>query len=143
MTDNFGQCREATMGKYQDLAAWKKAMDMVEMVYRATGCFPREELFGLTSQVRRAAVSVPSNIAEGQGRLTRGEFKQSLGQARGSLQEVETQIILAQRLGFLSELQAQKVLSISSETARIINGLLSFLDRKPEETDTDDASPEN
>ena len=88
------------MGRYRELAAWKRAMDMVGMVYRATGCFPREELYGLTSQVRRAAVSVPSNIAEGQGRLTKGEFKQSLGQARGSLQEVETQILLAQRLAF-------------------------------------------
>ena len=131
------------MGRYRDLAAWKRAMDMVEMVYRATGCFPREKLYGLTSQVRRAAVSVPSNIAEGQGRLTKGEFKQSLGQARGSLQEVETQILLAQRLGFLSELQTEKVLSLSSETARIINGLLSSLDRQPEDLGTDDAVPDN
>lgn len=68
---------------YQELAAWKKSMALVREIYLCTQRFPREEVYGLTSQLRRAAVSIPSNIAEGQGRLTRGEFKQFLGQAKG------------------------------------------------------------
>ena len=79
------------MGRsYQDLIAWKKAMSLVIEIYRVTKGFPKEEIFGLTSQLRRAAVSVPSNIAEGQGRMSQGEFHQFLGQARGSLMEIET-----------------------------------------------------
>ena len=76
--------------KYQDLIAWQKAKSFASEVYRVTEPFPKSETYGLTSQVRRAAVSVASNIAEGQGRLTRGEFGHFLGQARGSLLEVET-----------------------------------------------------
>src|SRR6476659_1156091 len=86
---------------YQDLVAWQKAMDLVELVYGATRGFPREEVYGLTSQVRRAAVSVPSNIAEGQGRASTKEFLHHLSIARGSLFEVETQVLVAQRLGYL------------------------------------------
>jgi len=77
-------------------------MDLVEEIYKITRGFPKNELYGLTSQLRRAAVSVPSNIAEGQGRLTPGEFKQFLGHAHGSLFETETQILLAGRLRYLS-----------------------------------------
>ena len=77
---------------YRDLVAWNKAMELVTEIYRVTKKFPKEELFGLMSQLRRAAVSIPSNIAEGKGRLSKGEFRQFLGNARGSLAEVETQI---------------------------------------------------
>ena len=77
---------------YPDLIAWRKAMDLAEETYKATRGFPKDELSGLRSQLRRAVVSVPSNIAEGQGRLTPGEFKQFLVHARGSLLETETQI---------------------------------------------------
>ena len=77
---------------YRDLVAWNKAMELVTEIYRVTKQFPKEELFGLMSQLRRAAVSIPSNIAEGKGRLSKGEFRQFLGNARGSLAEVETQI---------------------------------------------------
>jgi four helix bundle protein len=92
---------------YRDLVVWKKSMALVLDVYRSTQSFPRTETYGLVSQLRRAAVSVPSNIAEGQARLTTGEFKQFLGQARGSLVEVETQIAIARELGYLALLKAQ------------------------------------
>ena len=91
------------MGRsYKDLVAWQKSMDLVTNVYRVTGSFPKEQLFGLTSQLRRAAVSIPSNIAEGQGRLSEKEFRYFLGQARGSLMEVETQLQIAINLGYLT-----------------------------------------
>ena len=73
---------------YQDLVVWQKGIDLCESVYRVSAAFPIEEVYGLTSQIRRAAVSVPSNIAEGAGRITKGEFIQSVGHARGSLLEV-------------------------------------------------------
>ena len=86
--------------KYQDLIAWQKAKVFATEIYRVTEQFPRAEVYGLTSQLRRAAVSVASNIAEGQGRLTRGEFCHFLGQASGSLLEVETQLSIAVDLSF-------------------------------------------
>ncbi len=86
------------MGKsYRDLVAWQKAMDFVTVIYRVSGSFPQHELYGLTSQLRRAAVSVPSNIAEGQGRHGVAEFRHFLRQATGSLMESETQIMIAER----------------------------------------------
>ena len=83
---------------YRDLIAWQKAMDLVEMVYKVTGQIPREELYGLTNQLRRAVVSIPSNIAEGQGRNSTNDFKRFLIISHGSLREVETQILIAERL---------------------------------------------
>jgi len=83
------------VNRYQDLIAWQKAIALVKNVYEATSGFPQKETFGLTSQMRRSAVSIPSNIAEGQGRATRGEFHQFLGHARGSLYELETQLVIA------------------------------------------------
>ena len=88
---------------YRDLIAWNKAMELVTEIYRVTHNFPKEELFGLMSQLRRAAVSIPSNIAEGKGRLSKGEFRQFLGNARGSLAELETQILIAQNLNYFVE----------------------------------------
>jgi four helix bundle protein len=86
---------------YRDLVVWQKAMELVTEIYKATERFPKEEIYGLTSQLRRAAISVPSNIAEGQGRLTKKEFHHFLGYARGSLLEMETQLLIAQNLGYL------------------------------------------
>src|SRR5512141_1943536 len=86
---------------YRDLIAWQKAIALVTEIYRSTHHFPDHERFGLTSQLRRVAVSVPSNVAEGQGRQSTGEFKQFLGHARGSLLEVETQVFIAENLGYL------------------------------------------
>jgi four helix bundle protein len=112
---------------YRDLVAWKKAMELVTEVYRITERFPKEEIYGLTSQLRRAAVSVPCNIAEGQGRLTKGEFHQFLGYARGSLLEMETQILIARNLGYLPQSQVSSLLEISAEVGRILNGLLASM----------------
>jgi len=92
-----------TASTHRDLFAWREAMVLVELVYRATASFPREEMFGLTAQLRRAAVSVPSNIAEGAGRNSSREFIQFLGITCGSLAEVETQLELAVRLRLLDE----------------------------------------
>ena len=110
---------------FRDLIVWQKAMEMVTDIYRATQSFPSEERFGLTSQLRRAAVSVPSNIAEGQGRLTKGEFRQFLGNAKGSLAEVETQLMIARNLGYLAA--PEPILDQASEVARLLNGLLRSL----------------
>jgi len=91
----------ASVNSHRDLIAWQEAMRLVEIVYRDTTGFPSEETFGLKSQIRRSAVSVPSNIAEGSARNTTGELLQFLGIARGSLAELETQLELAVRLGFV------------------------------------------
>src|SRR5436305_9813990 len=88
---------------YRDLIAWQKAMDMVAGIYQLTLKFPKEELYVLTSQLRRCAVSVPSNIAEGQGRGSPQEFKHFISIAMGSLTEIETQLLIAQRLSYISE----------------------------------------
>ena len=110
---------------YRDLVAWNKAMELVTEIYRVTKEFPKEELFGLMSQLRRAAVSIPSNIAEGKGRLSKGEFRQFLGNARGSLAEVETQILIAQNLNYLDEPETSKLLAMVEEVGKVLNGLLS------------------
>ena len=115
---------------YGELIAWQKAMDLVELIYRSTRGIPKEELFGLTCQVRRAAVSVPSNIAEGQGRRTTGEFLQFLSVARGSLQEAETQILLGERLHYVAEQNRVEVMNLSSEVGRLISGLISSLENR-------------
>ena len=116
-----------TVRSYSDLIAWQKAVKLVTEIYRVSKRFPSEELFGLTSQLRRAAISIPSNIAEGQGRLGRKEFLHFLGNARGSLGEVETQIIIARNLDYLSEAEMNDIMELSAEAGRILNGLLSSL----------------
>ncbi|MGA7462883.1 MAG: four helix bundle protein [Candidatus Korobacteraceae bacterium] len=116
------------MGKsYRDLVAWQKAMDLVALIYRATASFPREEIYGLTSQLRRAAVSTPSNIAEGQGRHGVAEFRHFLHQACGSLMEVETQVLIAERLGFMNPDASHEVLNNCAEVGKILNGLIRSL----------------
>ncbi len=113
---------------YKDLIAWRKAIAFVTEIYSLTAKFPSHEIYGLTSQLRRAAVSVPSNIAEGQGRNTKGEFRQFVGQARGSLLEVETQLLIASKLGYLNEAESNKLLAGCGEVFRIVNGLLQSLE---------------
>jgi len=115
---------------YRDLVAWQKSMDLVIEIYSSTQSFPRAETYGLISQLRRAGVSIPSNIAEGHDRLSTGEFKQFLGHARGSLVEVETQILISQRLGYLETGRSSNLLKRTTEIAKILNGLLGSLARR-------------
>jgi four helix bundle protein len=105
-------------------------MDLVETIYRATSSFPKEELYGLTSQIRRAAVSIPSNIAEGNGRNTTRDYVHFLGMAYGSLKEVETQILIAERLRYVSPSHSKKLVEATTEVARLLSGLLNSLNRK-------------
>jgi len=117
---------EGKMGQhYRDLIVWQKAIAFVTEIYRITKEFPKDEMYGLTSQIRRAAVSIPSNFAEGQGRLTRGEFRQFLGHARGSYAEVETQLIIARNLGFVQN--SDDLFDRLAEVGRLLNGLLNSL----------------
>jgi four helix bundle protein len=104
------------MHRFEDLKIWQKAMDVVENSYRATSSFPKEEKYGLTSQLRRSAVSIPSNIAEGAGRNTNGEFMQFLGIANGSSFELLTQLYLSKRLNLMSE---EKVRPIINEVLEV------------------------
>jgi four helix bundle protein len=105
-------------------------MAFVLDIYRYTQAFPKLETYGLTSQLRRAAVSVPSNIAEGQARRSTGEFKQFLGNARGSLTEVETQILIARDLGYMEQNQGETLLGAAAEIGRMLNGLLAALESR-------------
>jgi four helix bundle protein len=112
---------------YRQLIAWQKSMKLVGTVYELSKRFPKEEIYGLTSQVRRAAISVPSNIAEGQGRNSSREFLHHLAIAYGSLMEVETQILIAESLGYLERTVVLDFLERSAETGRIVNGLMRSL----------------
>jgi four helix bundle protein len=114
---------------YQELIVWQKAMDLVEQVYATSKSFPREEIYGLTTQLRRAAVSIPSNIAEGQGRRTTADFLRHLSISYGSLREVETQTLIAARLRYLTHGKCQEVLNMAGEVGRLLNGLMSSLAR--------------
>jgi four helix bundle protein len=116
---------------YRDLMAWQKAMDLVVDVYRATEQFPKEEIYALTSQIRRASVSIPSNIAEGRGRGTANEFAHFLRIAHGSLRELETQLLIARRLDYLNSDVVRPLLNQTGEVGRLLNGLLKSL-RPPE-----------
>lgn len=108
---------------YRDLEVWKKAMDLVVICYKITRKFPRSEIYGLTSQLQRAAVSIPSNIAEGHQRQYRKEFLQHLSIAYASLAELETDIEIARRLDYIAEDQTNNVFAQASEIGRMINGL--------------------
>lgn len=114
---------------YRDLLAWQEAMRLVTEVYEVTRSFPREGIYGLTGQIGRAAVSVPSNIAEGQGPRSTGEFVQFVGHARGSLFELVTQIQIAPNLGYLDDGSASALLDQSGRVGRLLNGLLASLGR--------------
>jgi four helix bundle protein len=111
------------VGGYKDLLVWKKGIELVKEIYRMTEPFPTDERFGLVSQMRRAAVSIPSNIAEGQARKTTGEFVQFLSQAEGSLAELDTQLILAVELGYSNTTQVASATGLVSELKRMLNAL--------------------
>ncbi|MBL9094287.1 MAG: four helix bundle protein [Planctomycetaceae bacterium] len=112
---------------YQELIAWQKAMDLTEAVYGATTGFPADERFGLTAQMRRAAVSIPSNIAEGHGRSSQRDFARFLEIAIGSVAEIETQLLLAGRLKYLPEERVLELLRAAAEVGRLLNGLLKSM----------------
>jgi four helix bundle protein len=125
---DFNGIRMATR-RFRDLQVWQRSMGLAREAYKMTSTFPRDERFGLTSQIRRCAVSVPSNIAEGRGRLTDKGFMVFLGQARGSLYELETQVELATEFGFVNSAQAQPILREAAEVGRMLEGLLGMLRR--------------
>lgn len=115
---------------YRDLEVWRLSVDWAEAIYRATAHWPSDERFGLTSQVRRAAVSVSSNIAEGCARRTTGEFLQFIGIAQGSLAEAETQLIIAARLGYLTGDSNQTLTAAADRISRMLASLASALKRR-------------
>jgi four helix bundle protein len=113
---------------YRDLLVWQKAMAIAKAIYRETEAFPQKEVYGLQSQMRRAAISIPSNIAEGHGRLDDGHFRQFLATSRGSLFELQTQLELSSDLKYLDEKKVGELMQQCEEIARMINGLLASLD---------------
>ena len=115
---------------YGQLLVWQKAMDLVVYCYEITKRFPADERYGLTSQIRRAGVSVPANIAEGHGRFHTKEFLNHLSIARGSLAELETEFMIAQRVGYLPQEQLTKVLEMTDEIGRMTAGLRHSLEAK-------------
>ncbi len=119
----------ASVGSHRELIVWQKAMNVVAECYNLTRSFPNDERFGLTSQLRRAAVSIPSNIAEGKGRGTTGAYVNHLSIAAGSLAEVDTQIELAVKLGYLNASSVDSVTIKLEEIGRMISGLKRSLER--------------
>jgi four helix bundle protein len=116
---------------YRDLIAWQKAMELARQVYASTEQFPQSETFGLRMQLRRSAVNAATYIADGHGRLTDAENRKSLGIARGAINELQTQLELAESLNFVDKQIAERVLDLSIEVAKLINGLLGVLDHDP------------
>jgi four helix bundle protein len=118
-------------GTYSDLEVWQAAMDLTEDIYRITKSFPKEETYGLTIQLRRASISIPSNIAEGKGRSSDKELAQFLCHSRGSLFEVETQLNRAFRLGYLDAEHLRAVLRKTARVGQLLNGLLRVFRPSP------------
>jgi four helix bundle protein len=112
---------------FRDLRVWRQAMELVVAAYGETRGFPKDETYGLTGQMRRAAVSIPSNIAEGKGMNSDAEFRQFLYHARGSLMELQTQVLIAQQLQYLSKEKAESLLERCTATGRSLAGLINSL----------------
>ena len=112
------------MSNYKDLLVWQKSIQLVTDIYKLTKTFPSEEVYGLISQMQRAAVSIPSNIAEGNERNSKKEFAHFLCIARGSLSELETQVIIAEKLEYINKNQSTQILNNCHELGKMINGLL-------------------
>jgi four helix bundle protein len=110
---------------FRELIVWQRSIQLAVAIYKLTRAFPREEMYGITSQMRRTAVSIPSNIAEGQGRLSTGEFRQFLGIARGSNFELQTQIEIARALGIGEAKQIDETESLSHEVGKMIFAILN------------------
>ena len=116
---------------YRELDVWQKAMDLLEAVYLLTRTFPEDEKFGLTSQLRRAAVSIPANVAEGYGRLHRGDYLHHLSIARGSLMEVETLLTTAVRLNLLDRQKTLPAWNLAQDVGKLLNKLIASLKKPP------------
>ncbi len=126
------QLAKATVliSSYRDLIVWQQAMDLAELCYRMTKSFPREELFGAVTQIRRAAASIAANIAEGNGRENRGEYIQFLRIAQGSLKELETHVLLSQRVGLVSADRAVPILEKCELVGKMLRALIRSLQSK-------------
>ena len=121
---------EPAIQSFRDLLVWQKSIYLATIIYKLTRDFPREEIYGLTSQMRRASVSIASNIAEGQGRLSTGEFQQFLGMSRASCFELQTQLEIARSLELSTAKSINEAESLSLEVGKMINGLLKSLKQK-------------
>ena len=119
-----------TLRSYRDLEVWQKSMDLVVACYQMTKEFPKSEIYGLTSQLQRAAVSIPANIAEGRHRQHGKEFLQHLSIAYGSLAELETHIQIAERLNYIKKSKADNILDHAAEIGRMLNGLRKSIEKK-------------
>jgi four helix bundle protein len=115
------------MAGYRELVAWQRAVDLVERIYRMTAAWPREEIYGLTNQTRRVAVSVPANIAEGRGRSSPKEFAHHLSIAYGSLCELETHLLIAHRLAFMDDTTFDELIDQTTGVAKPLRGLMQRL----------------
>ena len=115
---------------FRDPRVWRDAMNLTTNIYRLTSKFPKHELYGLSQQIRRAAVSVPSNIAEGKGRYSDRDFVRFLLVARGSLLELETQLIIAQKLSYLSNEDTDRLLGMAETVGRALSGLINALSQR-------------
>ena len=119
-----------TFKSYRDLEVWQRSMRLAKRIYQVTQKFPTEERFGLTNQLRGAAVSVPSNLAEGHARFGPGEFSRFLSIAMGSVAELETQILLSQDLGYVSEAVTHELLAELDVIGKMLRGLAKSIDRR-------------
>ncbi|RKY24976.1 MAG: four helix bundle protein, partial [Planctomycetota bacterium] len=116
-----------TIRSYKDLKVWQSGCELVKLIYKESSSFPPGELYGLVQQLRRAAVSVPSNIAEGYGRGTAADYVRFLRIARGSLYEIETQLILCRNLGYLDETRLRELTSVATECMKMLHGLIKSI----------------
>jgi four helix bundle protein len=114
---------------YRDLQVWQSSIDLAERIYRLTSTFPKSELYGLTSQLRRASVSVPSNIAEGWARRSRKDYQRFVEIALGSNDELQTQLVIADRLGLAEKTLLAETVALSDQVGRMLQGLRKFLER--------------
>ena len=126
---------------YRDLIVWQKAMELARQTYAITAELPKKECYGLAAQIRRAVVSIPSNIAEGHGRLTDSQFRHFLGNARGSLCELQTQMELASDFGYIEKQIIHSFMEQGSEVARLINGLIATLNHGGVRTHSANSAP--
>lgn len=117
------------MKSHKDLEVWKRSIDLVEVIYKLTQGFPKSEQFSLSVQMQRSAISVPSNIAEGSGRMSRGDYIRFLYIARGSLLELDTQLEIAKRLGYISNEQSENICYLSERILKMVDGLIFSLKR--------------